>query len=345
MGLRRRLVSAATVRPRVYVVESPGGAAVRMAVEDELDRRHWLAAESPASADVLLLAGATPAALVDAEQLLWSQLPGPRTRTTITDAREAAPALDRARRALRDAEAVRRDARQRPTDLVEPWVSLGHDDHADTSHEHEDHHDGGGGDHDHEGMDMAPGGVPLAGGAEDRDGLEMDVLEHPLGPLLDRWPGGLQLTTRLHGDTVAEVEVRWWARTGVSSLADDRGGATDALDAVATVLSLVGDERWAHRARRNRAEGSGGPAGRDAPGLRRRLRRLKRLGVLPGEAVSTLLRQLDGDADPLDDDDLVAVLAGRDLGDVRLLVASYAPLLHCRPHGSPSDLTEQGSDA
>ena len=25
-------------------------------------------------------------------------------------------------------------------------------------------------------MDMAPAGIPLAGGADDRDGLEMDVL-------------------------------------------------------------------------------------------------------------------------------------------------------------------------
>ncbi len=63
------------------------------------------------------------------------------------------------------------------------------------------------GDMDHGDMEMAPGGIALAEGDEDRDGLEMDVLVHPLGPLLDRWPGGLELRTRLHGDVVAQVEV------------------------------------------------------------------------------------------------------------------------------------------
>ena len=48
---------------------------------------------------------------------------------------------------------------------------------------------------DHGGMSMPePGGIPLAGGGPDRDGLEMDVLTVPLGPAaaaLARGTGGL----------------------------------------------------------------------------------------------------------------------------------------------------------
>ena len=49
---------------------------------------------------------------------------------------------------------------------------------------------------------MSPDGIPLAEGAEDRDGLEMDVLHLPLGPVLAHWPAGVVLRVTLHGDVV-----------------------------------------------------------------------------------------------------------------------------------------------
>ena len=52
-----------------------------------------------------------------------------------------------------------------------------------------------------------PDGIPLAEGAEDRDGLEMDVLHLPLGPVLRHWPAGVVLRLTLHGDVVADAEV------------------------------------------------------------------------------------------------------------------------------------------
>lgn len=55
-------------------------------------------------------------------------------------------------------------------------------------------------------MDMAPEGIPLAQGGEDRDGLEMDVLHLPLGPVLPFWPAGLVLRCSLQGDVVVEAE-------------------------------------------------------------------------------------------------------------------------------------------
>ncbi|WP_278255428.1 hypothetical protein [Nocardioides convexus] len=62
------------------------------------------------------------------------------------------------------------------------------------------------GDMDHGDMDMSPGGIPLAEGGEDRDGLEMDVLNVRLGPVLAHWPGGLVLRCALQGDVITEAE-------------------------------------------------------------------------------------------------------------------------------------------
>ena len=58
----------------------------------------------------------------------------------------------------------------------------------------------------HGAMEMAPAGIALAEGAQDRDGLEMDVLHLHLGPLLPHWPAGLVLRCSLHGDVLAEAE-------------------------------------------------------------------------------------------------------------------------------------------
>ena len=66
------------------------------------------------------------------------------------------------------------------------------------------------GDMDHGDMDhgsMSPDGIPLAEGAEDRDGLEMDAIHLPLGPVLRHWPAGVVLRLTLHGDVVADAEV------------------------------------------------------------------------------------------------------------------------------------------
>ena len=70
-------------------------------------------------------------------------------------------------------------------------------------------HGGHGMDHggmDHGDMEMSPGGIPLAEGGEDRDGLEMDVLHVRLGPVLPHWPAGLVLRCSLQGDVIAEAQ-------------------------------------------------------------------------------------------------------------------------------------------
>ncbi|MEN4473943.1 hypothetical protein [Mycolicibacterium cosmeticum] len=61
---------------------------------------------------------------------------------------------------------------------------------------------------DHGDMDMAPAGIALAQGGEDRDGLEMDELHVRLGPFLAYWPAGLVLRCVLQGDVITAAEVQ-----------------------------------------------------------------------------------------------------------------------------------------
>lgn len=98
-------------------------------------------------------------------------------------------------------------------------------------------------------MDMSgPGGIALASGSDDdRDGLEMDVLHLPLGPVLSSWPAGLVVTCTLTGDVVSSVEV---------DVAHDETNATPTpdgtayrLDAAARLLDLAGAVTLAARAR------------------------------------------------------------------------------------------------
>ena len=288
MGLREIVVRAATSRPRVLVVEMPGGAGVRMAAERELDRRGWPSGTAPGSVDVLLLAGRLPDELTGAVDLLWDQLPGPRARAHPAGPDDVAAELDAAQVSLRDDPRQGADARERAPDAP-------------------------------------PDDLPLAEGDDDRDGLEMDVLVHPLGPLLDHWPGGLELCTRLHGDVVAHVEVRRPASP------TQEPAAVAAWDAVARVLALVGDDVWAARARAVRDLRPGPEVDRGERPLRTHLARLARHQVLPLSVTDVLGRLLDERVDAsthrLDDPALASLLEGRDLGDVRLLVAAHAPLL------------------
>nr|WP_232004223.1 hypothetical protein [Mycobacterium gordonae] len=72
-------------------------------------------------------------------------------------------------------------------------------------HEQMDH---GAHQHMHHGaMDMAPDGIALAEGGDDRDGLEMDVLHLRLGPVLRYWPAGLAVRCSLQGDVLTQAEV------------------------------------------------------------------------------------------------------------------------------------------
>jgi hypothetical protein len=61
--------------------------------------------------------------------------------------------------------------------------------------------------HDKGEMDTGmPGGLPMAERGEDRDGLKLDRLHVPLGPVLPDWPAGLIVRLVLQGDVVQHAE-------------------------------------------------------------------------------------------------------------------------------------------
>ncbi len=206
--------------------------------------------------------------------------------------------------------------------------------------------DHGGMDHnamDHDGMGMPePGGIPLAGGGTDRDGLEMDVLNIPLGPLLPRWPGGLVVWCVLQGDVIVSATARVLpAAVGARPPLLPTPGAR-VLDDAATVLTLAG---WGSAAatslllRDRIADGDTTTDGAVAA-LRRRVERsrslrwsLSGLEVRGQDLRDTVLGWLATDEIPSDSTapgeraklDLIPdLIVGTELSTARLLIAGLA---------------------
>ncbi|MGY1841631.1 MULTISPECIES: hypothetical protein [unclassified Modestobacter] len=226
---------------------------------------------------------------------------------------------------------------------------VGDMDHGDMDHGGMDHggmdHGGmdhGGMDHggmDHGGMDMPmPGGIMLAGSGDedqlpDPDGLDLDVLHVPLGPVLAHWPVGLLLHTTLQGELIvgARAEV---LEPGAPPPGDDlHGSPAGRWDAVATLLALAGwADAAATAARLRDAALAGALPQADAERLARRVRRsrllraaLRGLGRLPeGDAHDRLLHWLDGHAPQraITTDEVADLVTGLDLASARLVVAS-----------------------
>ena len=266
MGLNELLARFAVRAAQVLVVEVPGHWDARMELEQQLLRRGWRPASTPADADVLAVCGVPGPELSELVDRLWEQMPGPRVRADITSPGGVGPALDDAAALLLDTPHHRTDARERPQEPEIPedvdhgghgGMDHGEMDHGEMDHGEMDHggHGGHGGmDHSgHGGMDMAPGGIALAGGGEDRDGLEMDVLHLPLGPVLPFWPAGLVLRCSLQGDVVVDAEAS--VVDGAGAGGPGPGPAPAAVvwcDQVMALLALAGVEDAAACARRAR---------------------------------------------------------------------------------------------
>jgi hypothetical protein len=263
VGLSSWLARRASRATRVLVVEGADGFVVRVAVERAVLARGWRLAESPASADALLLAGRVVGELGAAVERVWDAMPGPRARHEVVDVAGVRTVLDEVVSRLVDQGAQAEDAAGRAAPDPAPGDGEDHEDHEGTDHggmDHEDHagmdHRGGtaGGGHGHMGHgdgDMAPDGIPLAGGSEeDRDGLEMDAVPVRLGPVLPYWPAGLVLDATLHGDLVVAAAAR---------LVDGPAGTPDGeppgvraarrCDEVVAVGALAGWEQGAALAR------------------------------------------------------------------------------------------------
>ncbi len=209
MGVRERLARRAVRGPHALVVETPGWAESRLAVERVLTARSWKAALSPADADVLLVCGVPGADLGAVVERVWAQLPGPRSRADVVAPGDAAAALDEATAALLDEARQRADAQSR-NDPVD----------ADS--------------------------IPLAEGGADRDGLGLDVLHVPLGPVLPHWPAGLVLRCALQGDVITQAAVDVYGAAAHSTPPDPperesrRNTAVRRCDSAGRLLAVAG---------------------------------------------------------------------------------------------------------
>lgn len=265
MGLSSWVAEQAVAGAHVLLVDVPGAWAVRVAAEQRVARRGWQLALSPADADVLMVCGRAGPQLVAAVDTVWEQLPGPRARVGAAGVDEVAAALDESARLLGDETHQCDDARERARSLVA-----------------EDGHDG------HDGMEMSgPGGIALAGGDMDRDGLEMDVLHVPLGPVLPYWPAGLVLWGSLHGDVFEDVHLDVLDPAAMADpeppavSSDPAVHAARSCDEAAALLTLAG---WGHAAVTARGLRdmllAGAPADRCVPELDRLVSRVRRSRTL-----------------------------------------------------------------
>lgn len=354
MGLNDATARLAARHAHALVVGIPGSWRTRVAGERAVLDRGWQLATSPADADVLVVCGEPGPRLAEAVDLVWEQMPGPRVRVDVRAYDDVAARLEEAHAGLLDTGHHRHDAvhRAAAADLLTTQADRdgthqeghgGHDGHEQMDHSHDGEHGG------HGDMEMSPGGIPLAGGGEDRDGLEMDVLQVRLGPVLPHWPAGLVLYTSLQGDVITSAH----AELLDASIhdADEPGGPARGFDNVASLLALAGWDHGAaeaHRVRDAALEADTGPAGPGLERLRRRVSRSRTLrwslrGVRPlteqdvdrhglpagtvGDTHDRLLRMLgrasDGEAGPAFSTEQLAHLAtGLDLATARLVVAS-----------------------
>lgn len=271
MGVNRMLARCAARRVHVLIAEVPGNWSLRVQVERRIAARRWRQADSPADADVLVVCGSPGPELADVIDRIWDQLPGPRVRVAVDDPRTVDTVLAHAVEELVDGAPHRRDGRERAQSPEANGQRGGaassenHEDHRHTDHDHTHHgdhhrmhhegHAGHGGHMNHGGhhhmghgdMQMAPLGIALAEGGEDRDGLEMDVLHLRLGPVLRHWPAGLVLRCALQGDVLTGSQAwmvdeghRHHERAAVPSEKRAALRASQRCDHIADVLALAG---------------------------------------------------------------------------------------------------------
>ncbi len=314
MGLIERLAAR---RPHVLLVPVPGATASRLAAEAAVARTGGVVATSPADADVLLVAGGPGPELAAAVEAVWSQLPGPRSRAQLADPGQADSVL-------RDAVAALADPQQA----------------ADAAAR---------GDEWQPGDEDMPGGLPMADVAPDRDGLELDVLHVPLGPVLPDWPAGLVVDTVLQGDVVVQAHARLLGPAGAPGTPFWHGEGRRAaarLDSLARLLAVAGWAAAAVRARRIRDELLAGARPEQVrpafQSLYRPVSRSRTLRWATGDAttarwqrwlaeIGELLagRGPEASAGPRGSDALLAVateaMCGLDLAAARLLLAGFDP--------------------
>ncbi|MET3808400.1 hypothetical protein ABIB25_005429 [Nakamurella sp. UYEF19] len=269
MGVRERITALALREVHVMLIERPGGALTRIAAERSLAARGWRVAGSAADADALLCCGEPGPELEPLVQALFVQLPRPRAEGRAQDPGEVAAALDQIAASLQSGDVAALPAQYQPAPAehgdqpaapdADTDMSDGDGDHTETAMDM----DMGGDDMDHSDMDMdmggmdmsGPGGIPLASGDQDRDGLEMDVLAVRLGPVLPAWPAGLVLSVTLAGDLISDchADTLGLEAEGVLPLpVSRREQAALVADRISWLLLLAGARRAERRLRQVR---------------------------------------------------------------------------------------------
>ncbi|OZM84262.1 hypothetical protein CFP66_01820 [Pseudonocardia sp. MH-G8] len=290
------LLRIAARRPHVLVVAVPGAVPVRLALEAALAQRGWPAAAAPADADVLAVAGVPGPRLAAVAERIWSQVPAPRARIGITGPADVGAALDAAAPRLRDVGRQRTAQAERPDDPADP---------------------------------------PMADLGEDRDGLTLDRLHVPLGPVLPEWPAGLVVRATLQGDVVQEAEAE--VLDPGPPFAWPNAVARE-LDALARFLGVAGWPAPAARARALRDRALVVSASAEVDALVRRVRRSRTLwwsvrGLPTGPTdVAALLQERlgalergEGTSTGRAVEELPDLLVGAELAAARLIIAAADP--------------------
>jgi hypothetical protein len=102
MDLTAALLRAGAARPHVLVVAMPGATAVCLAAEQQMRRRGWPTAMTPADADILLLAGEPAGRFAEVAAAAWHAMPAPRARAAAASPGEVDAVLEAARARLAD---------------------------------------------------------------------------------------------------------------------------------------------------------------------------------------------------------------------------------------------------
>ena len=345
VGVTSHVARLAATATHVLIVEVPGWGETRMLLEAELNRRGWTSALSPADADLLAICGIPGEELGAVCDRVWDQLPGPRTRVNITASARISASLDAAVADLVDDARQRHDAASRSRssvpedsppdadvhadmDMTQGADEAGMDhegmDHENMDHENMDHENMDHGGMDHENMEMLVHGIPLAGGGDDRDGLEMDVLTVPLGPVLSHWPAGLVVECVLQGDVIVSADVRILAAASAPTelktpMAEaPRRRLIRLCDQAVQLLALAGWGSAARSACRLRDAAAGGVVIADQAGALDRLRRRVERSVVLRWSLKGLTVDVASEGT-----DALAVSGNEPSGDIRLRLIGW----------------------
>jgi hypothetical protein len=204
-------------------------------------------------------------------------------------------------------------------------------------------------------MEM-PGGLPMADLGEDRDGLTLDRLHLPLGPVLPDWPAGLVVRVTVQGDVIQEATAEVLDAGHVPSSSWPRGdGLARELDGLARFLGVAGwGDAAAHARRLRDARLSGGAPAELAKPVAELVRRVRRSRTLrwlirgipagPSDVAALLEARLgaieampavpDAPALPRTPvDDLPDLLVGAEFAAARLIIAAVDPETERSPVG------------